>query len=171
MEMRSEFADNTLGRFLHRSRHWPASVRHFLLGRAFGRRVPYFRTTRCRVVSIDVAEVAVGVDFARRTRNHVGGVHAIAATLAAETAAGLLVGQHVADSSVVVVKIVHMDLTRSYRGSIRARARVPGQSVAAMRSDARGSIRVDIEVLDSAGERPMTGYMEMVWLPKWRPGP
>ena len=166
METSFEFADNALGRFLRRSRHWPIGVRNLLLGWEFGRRVPYFRTTRCRVVAIEAAEVIVGVDFDRRTRNHVGGVHAMAATLAAETAAGLLVGQHVADSSVVVVKTVHMSLSRPYRGRIRAQARVPPESVVALRGNARGSIRVPVDVYDSAGDCPMSGYMDMAWLPR-----
>lgn len=167
--MKLEFAHNTLGRFLHRSRHWPPRVRHLLLGWAFGRRVPYFRTTRCRVVGLDSTEVSVGVRLAKRTSNHVGGVHAIAATLAAETAAGLLVGQHVVDSSVVVVKTVHVDLSRPYRGSIRAVARMPSGNVEAMRVDDRGAVRVSIDVFDTAGDRPMTGYMDMAWLPRKHP--
>lgn len=162
----SEPKPNRFARLLARLSGWPPALRHSLVGFGFGLYTPYFRTNHCHIVDLGPHKVAVAIALKRRVRNHVGGVHAVAATLAAEYASGLLVGQHVPDSAIVVVKTIHVELRKPNRGSVRATASLTPAEASAIQTEARGSLKVPISIADAQGQTPITGYMEMAWLPK-----
>lgn len=161
----SDYSTNRLGRFLSMSALWPDTLRLGLLQFAFGWYVPYFRTSKARLQSVAPTQVSVCIPFNRRTRNHMGGVHAVAATLAAETAAGLLVGLNVADGLVVVVKEIHIELSKGYKGSVVATAAVDQSAIDIMRKQNKGALSIAVVIEDSAGNTPIKGRMEMAWLP------
>ena len=160
---------NAFGRVLARLDRWPDDWRLRLVGLGFGLYTPYFRTNRCRVLAIEPLRVTVGIALRRRVRNHVGGVHAVAATLAGEYASGLLVGQHVPDQAIVVVKAIHVDLRKPYRGDVRATAVLTAEQARAIRDEPKGSLRVPVVVEDAQGLAPIDGYMEMAWFLRKRP--
>lgn len=110
----------------------------------------------------------MGITLKRRVRNHVGGIHAVAATLAAEYASGLLVGQHVPDDAIVVVKTIHVELRKPNKGNIKATARLTPEEARAICTEPKGSLKVSVTIEDAQGQTPITGYMEMAWLPKRR---
>lgn len=157
---------NNFARMLARLAGWPEPLRLRVVGFGFGLFTPYFRTNRCRILSLGEHQVSVGIRLKRRVRNHVGGIHAVAATLAAEYASGLLVGQHVPDDAIVVVKTIHVELRKPNKGSIKATATLTPEETAAMAMEPRGSLKVPVVIEDAQGQTPITGYMEMAWLPK-----
>lgn len=159
---------NRFARLLSRIAGWPEPLRLGLVGFGFGLYTPYFRTNRCRILALGPQEVCVGIELRRRVRNHVGGIHAVAATLAAEYASGLLVGQHVPDTAIVVVKTIHIELRKPNKGSIKATARLTPEEARAISTEPRGSLQVPVTIEDAQGQTPITGYMEMAWLPKRR---
>ena len=160
---------NRFARLLDRLGGWPPALRHAMVGLGFGLYTPYFRTNRCRIRALSPLEVTVEIPLRRRVRNHVGGVHAVAATLAAEYASGLLVGQHVPDTAIVVVKTIHVELRKPNRGTVRATAALTPEEAAAIRTGPKGSLKVPVRIEDAQGQTPITGYMDMAWLPKKRP--
>lgn len=160
---------NQFARTLMRLAGWPEPVRLRLVAFGFGLFTPYFRTNRCRLLSLGQHQVSVGIRLQRRVRNHVGGIHAVAATLAAEYASGLLVGQHVPDDAIVVVKTIHVELRRPNKGSIKATATLTPEEARAISTEPKGSLKVPVTIEDEQGQTPITGYMEMAWLPKKRP--
>ncbi|MBI3380649.1 MAG: DUF4442 domain-containing protein [Aquabacterium sp.] len=159
---------NRFARLLNRLQALPPAWRLRLVGFGFGLYTPYFRTNRCRILKLEPHRVTVGIKLARRVRNHVGGIHAVAATLAAEYASGLLVGQHVPDSAIVVVKTIHIELRKPNRGHVRATACLTPPETQLMGMEPKGSLTVPITIEDAQGQTPITGYMEMAWLPKKR---
>lgn len=160
---------NFLTRILNRLAGWPASWRQRLVGLGFGLYSPYFHTNGCRIETLLPHQVSVSIKLRRRVRNHVGGVHAVAATLAAEYACGLLVGQHVPDTAIVVVKTIHVELRKPNKGSVRATATITADEARAIALEAKSSLKVPITIDDAQGQTPITGYMEMAWLPKKKP--
>lgn len=157
---------NNFARMLSRLAAWPEPLRLRLVGFGFGLFTPYFRTNRCRILSLGEHQVSVGIALRRRVRNHVGGIHAVAATLAAEYASGLLVGQHVPDDAIVVVKTIHVELRKPNKGSIKATATLTPEEARAISTEPKGSLKVPVTIEDAQGQTPITGYMEMAWLPK-----
>lgn len=157
---------NQFARLLSRLSGWPEPWRLRLVAWGFGLFTPYFRTNRCRILSLGEHQVSVGITLKRRVRNHVGGIHAVAATLAAEYASGLLVGQHVPDDAIVVVKTIHVELRKPNKGSIKATATLTPEDAQAIGTEPKGSLKVPVTIEDALGQTPITGYMEMAWLPK-----
>ncbi|WP_052162430.1 DUF4442 domain-containing protein [Aquabacterium sp. NJ1] len=164
----STVAPNRFARLLSKLERLPPAWRLKLVGFGFGLNTPYFRTNRCRILKLEPHRVTVGIKLARRVRNHVGGIHAVAATLAAEYASGLLVGQHVPDDAIVVVKTIHVELRKPNRGHVRATASLTPPETQLMGMEPKGSLKVPITIEDAKGQTPITGYMEMAWLPKKR---
>ncbi len=166
---------NRFAQLLTRLQGWPDGWRRALVGFGFGLYSPYFRTNRCRITVLSPHRVSVAIVLRRRVRNHVGGVHAVAATLAAEYASGLLVGQHVPDSAIVVVKAIHIELRKPNRGSVCATATLTPEQARAIAHEPKGSLQVPVSIEDGQGQTPITGYMDMAWLPKQakkpKPGP
>ncbi|RTL28507.1 MAG: DUF4442 domain-containing protein [Burkholderiales bacterium] len=169
MERTASPSPNRFARLLSRLAGWPEGLRLRLVALGFGLYTPYFRTNRCRILALGPNKVTVGIALKRRVRNHVGGIHAVAATLAAEYASGLLVGQHVPDSAIVVVKTIHVELRKPNRGAIQATATLTPEEARAICTEPKGSLKVPITIDDAQGQTPITGYMEMAWLPKKRP--
>lgn len=164
----SSVPPNRFARLLSKLEALPPSWRLRLVGFGFGLYTPYFRTNRCRILKLEPHRVTVGIKLAKRVRNHVGGIHAVAATLAAEYASGLLVGQHVPDDAIVVVKTIHVELRKPNRGHVRATACLTPPETQLMGMEPKGSLTVPITIEDAKGQTPITGYMEMAWLPKKR---
>lgn len=161
-------ADNQLNRLLARISGWPPRLRHWAVGLGFGYYTPYFRYNRLKVADLTPLAVTLSLANHRMVRNHLGGIHAVAINLACEYACGLLVGQHVPDSALVVVKTMHMDLHKRITGAIRATATLTREQAAAIRTAEKGEIRVPVRVVDEVGITPITGYMDMAWYPRKR---
>lgn len=67
---------------------FPKPVKNRLVGFAFGRYTRYFRTNKLKVKVIDSNQVTLALANYALVRNHIGGIHAVAVTLACEYASG-----------------------------------------------------------------------------------
>lgn len=76
--------------------------------------------------------------------------------------------QHVPDDAIVVVKTIHIELRKPNRGHVRATASLTPPETQLMGLEPKGSLTVPITIEDAQGQTPITGYMEMAWLPKKR---
>ena len=159
-------ANNHFSKVLSVLDKFPAPVKNQLVGFAFGRYTRYFRTNKLRVKGIDSNQVTLTLANHALVRNHIGGIHAVAVTLACEYASGLLVGQHVPDSSIVVVKSIHVDLHKPIQGAVQATATITDDQIQAIRFDAKGNIEIHVTEVDEASATPITGTMTMAWFPK-----
>ncbi|MDX1589014.1 MAG: DUF4442 domain-containing protein [Oleiphilaceae bacterium] len=163
----SEFAPhNTLSRLIHRLSPLPEPLQRRAVGLLFGQYSRYFRSNRLKIARLEPLVVTLSLANHRRVRNHIGGIHAVAITLACEYASGLLVGQHVPDRATVVVKSMHVDLHKAYQGSILATATLTEEEALAIREQPKGELKVPVSVTDATGGHPITGYMQMAWFPR-----
>ncbi len=96
------------------------SVRAFSM--AFGKAVPYVSTSGVRIESVTEQKVVASVKNRRKVRNHVGGVHAAAVALLAETTSGLIVGRNIPDSALPLIKCMKLDYVSRNYGDFRAEA-------------------------------------------------
>lgn len=157
---------NELNRLLVRLEKLPGWLGIRLFDAIFGRFTPFYRTMRVRSVELMPGRVSLALRNRRRIRNHVRGIHAVAAMLPAEYAAGLVVGQAVPADAVVVVKGVHIDIRKPIRGAVKATAALSAEALNDLRFVPKGSIEVPVTVWDETGETPMTGVVNMAWFPK-----
>ena len=159
---------NRMTRLLDTLEHLPraASARLFSFG--FGRLVPFVATAGVRIEEVTEGQVVVSVKNRRSVRNHVGGVHAAAVALLAETASGLLVGRNLPDSSLPLIKSMRLQFVRRNQGSFRAVATLTPAQVDTLRSAPKGELVVPVSLSDERGEDPVTCEMLWAWVPSKR---
>ncbi|NJM43052.1 MAG: DUF4442 domain-containing protein [Brachymonas sp.] len=111
---------NRLQRRLAQVERLPAAIRTWARTKALGRAVPLTGTTSLRYEVMTPEQVVITVANRPHVRNHIGGVHAMASVLAAETATGMLMGLSVRDDCVNVVKEVRSQFVKRGQGAMRA---------------------------------------------------
>jgi acyl-coenzyme A thioesterase PaaI-like protein len=135
-----------------------------LLSKAIGRVVPFVGTSGLHFEKMTKERVIVTLKNKRKVRNHIGQIHAAAMILLAETATGMVVGMHVPDDKVPLVKSLKTDFVRRSEGAMRAEAWLTAEQQEAIRSLPKGEVVVAVKVTDESGEEPI--LCEAVWA--WR---
>ena len=111
---------NRLERQLERLKEVPAFARPWFRSVVLGRAVPFTGTAKLRYEEMTASSVQIFVANNHKVRNHIGGVHAMASTLAAETATGMVMGMNVRDDCIPVVKDMHVQFKKRGQGAMRA---------------------------------------------------
>lgn len=160
--------DNRLRRTLRPLERLPralaAPLRSWLVGRA----IPFVGTAGVVLERIAEDEVVATIANRRRARNHIGGVHAAAMALLAETASGIVLGMNVPDERVPLIVHLGVDYTQRAQGALRAVARLAPADIVRIRSEERGEIEVPVAVSDESGGEPIRCTMRWAWIPKRR---
>jgi acyl-coenzyme A thioesterase PaaI-like protein len=148
---------------LNRLAFLPLNWRYRIVSAALGRQSRYFRTHGFRIVHIESGKVSILVGNGRHLRNRAGGIHSMAASLAGEYAAALVVAQHLARGAKLVVKAVQADFRKPLCGDIRAHAFIDPTQISAMSGTTDGRARIPMQVIDATGKAPIRGYVDVVW--------
>ena len=148
---------------LRRLAFLPEAWRYRIVTSALGRQSRYFRTHRLRVVHIAPGRISIGACNHRSLRNRAGALHAMAASVAGEYAAALVVAQHLPRGARLLVKSVHADFRAPLRGDVQAHACIDPAQIGAACAAADGRLRVAMKVVDASGKAPVRGHVEVVW--------
>ena len=157
---------NKFNRIISTLNKAPARIRPFLLTKAFSSKVKFAGTTGIRIVSISQHEVIIQLANKKKVQNHIGGIHAIAAAVIAESATGIVFGMNVPDSALPLLKSMKMSYQRRMEGDICAKALLNDEQIASIQHDEKGSLLVPVEISDSSGQQPIQCEMEWAWVPK-----
>jgi len=139
-------------------------ARSLLLGRV----VKFVGTARLAVEELTPERAVISVKNRRIVQNHIGGVHAAAMALVAETATGFVVGMNVPDDRVPVIKTLKVDYLKRATGAMRAVAELTPEQIEAIRSTEKGTVHVKVAVTDEAGIEPIAVEAIWAWTPKRR---
>lgn len=90
----------------------------------------------------------------RRVQNHIHGVHAAAMALLAESSTGAVLRMNVPDTSLPLLKSMHIDYVKRATGALRAVAMLTDEQRALLTTEPRGEITVAVTVTDEAGVNP-----------------
>ena len=157
---------NKFNRIISTLNKAPARFRPFLLTKAFSSKVKFAGTTGIRIESISQDQVVIHLANKKKVQNHIGGVHAIAAAVIAESATGIVFGMNVPDSALPLLKSMKMEYQRRMEGDIAARAFLNSEQITAIQNEEKGSLFVPVELTDSSGQQPIQCEMEWAWVPK-----
>lgn len=157
---------NRLSRAIGVINHLPRSVRPSLLSLLFASQVRFAGTARVRVDSLTRQQACLSLRNRKRVRNHVGGIHAAAMALLAESATGFLVGMSVPDSHLLLIKTLRVDYKRRVIGDLRALATLTTEQLAAVTTQPRGEVSVEVAITDESGQAPIVCEMIWAWLPR-----
>ncbi len=101
-------------------------------------------------------------------QNHIGGIHAAAMALLGESASGFLVGMHVPDDRIPLLKSMTLNYVKRATGDLTATARLDAEQIHAIHSQEKGEVVVHVELIDSVGTAPVLAEFVWAWVPKVR---
>ena len=167
--MSAAHSPNRLERQLERLNEVPAFARPWFRSVVLGRAVPFTGTAKLRYEEMSAGSVQIFVANSPKVRNHIGGVHAMASTLAAETATGMVMGMNVRDDCIPVVKDMRVQFKKRGQGAMRAVAILTDEQRALIRSSTKGEVTVAVTVTDESGNQPIECEFVWAWIPSARP--
>jgi acyl-coenzyme A thioesterase PaaI-like protein len=138
------------------------------LSKAIGDTIPFVATAGCTIETYTPTRVVVRLDDREAVHNHIGGMHAAAMALLAETATGLVVALNLTPPAVPLLRTLTMDFQRMAEGSVRAEATLPEEAAARLRERPIGKIDVSVECADASHQTPVAGTLQWAWVPKDR---
>ncbi|QSP95375.1 DUF4442 domain-containing protein [Marinobacter salinisoli] len=161
-------AANKLAGIVGKINALPEFARSRALTLFFGRVVPFTGTAGMRIESLDEERCVISIANKRRVQNHIGGVHAVASLLLAESATGFLVGLNVPDDKIPVIKTVHAEYTRRAKGDMTVEATLTAEQRERIRTEEKGDVSVPVIIRDGEGKEPIEIEMIWAWTPKRR---
>ncbi len=156
---------NRLERQLDRLVDVPAFARTWYQGVVLRRAVPFTGTAGLDFLQMSRERVEIGLKNEKKVQNHVGGIHASAMNLLAETATGMVVGMNVRDDCTPLAKAVKMAFRKRATGAMRAVATLTAAQQALMQASDRGEVTVAVTVTDEAGVEPVECEFIWAWIP------
>lgn len=157
---------NRLSLAAHLIQCLPKRLHEPLLSRLFCSQVRFAGTAGVRIQRLANDEVRMSLANQRRTRNHIGGIHAAAMALLAESASGCMVGMNLPDHKLPLIKTLKVDYLRRTSGGLRAIARLTPEQRRAMLEDDRGEALIQVTLLDNSGAEPVRCEMRWAWIGK-----
>ncbi len=156
---------NRLQRQLGRLQEVPAFLRPWVRNLVLRRAVPFTGTAGLKFEQMSPAQVTIALDNEHRVQNHIGGIHASAMNLLAETATGMVVGMNVRDDCIPLAKELKMAFRKRATGALRAVATLGDAQRAAMQVSEKGEVNVAVIVTDEAGVNPVECEFIWAWIP------
>lgn len=146
----------------------PKALRSFLLSKLFSSQVKFAGTTGIRIEKLAQFESYLSLKNAKKVQNHIGGVHAVAAAVLAESATGIVFGMNVPDTHIPLLKSMTVNFNRRMQGALTAVARLTDEQIALIESSNKGDMKVPVIVTDESGQEPIEVLMDWAWVSKKR---
>ncbi|MDE3271544.1 DUF4442 domain-containing protein [Pseudoalteromonas sp. G4] len=159
---------NKLSKLVSKVYKLPKSTHEFLLTKLFTSQVKFAATAKLKVNKISNQQVVVTLANKKRVQNHIGGIHAVGAGLAAESASGIVFGMNVPDSHLPLLKSMTLEYNKRMQGDITATASLSEQDIALITSQEKGDLVVPVTLSDESGDSPISCEMRWAWVAKKR---
>lgn len=157
---------NRLSRMVKLIHKMPQGIQPFLLTKLFCSQVKYAATSNIKLLSVTNTQAELKIENRKKVRNHIGGVHAVAAALLAESATGIVFGVNVPESSIPLLKSMKIEYKRRMEGSLSAKAILTSVDCEMIANQEKGEIMVPVEITDESGLPPIICSMEWAWIQK-----
>ncbi len=140
---------------------------NFLLNFFLGRKIPFVRTGKVKILTMTPEEVRVEIPNHKSVQNHIGQVHAAGMMLLGETASGLLAGMNIPEQSLPLIKEMNTKFIKRSSGALKASAVMKPESRALFAAE-KGEVTIDVHVTDEKNETPVLIQATWAWIPKVR---
>jgi acyl-coenzyme A thioesterase PaaI-like protein len=159
-------AENRFSRMMNKVQMLPRPLQTRARSLLLGRVVKFVGTARLAIEELTAERAVVTVKNRTLVQNHIGGVHAAAMALLAETATGFVVGMNVPDNKIPLIKSLKIEYKKRATGALRAVAELTPEQMDSVRSKDKGDVNVRVTVTDEAGIEPIICEMIWAWVPK-----
>ncbi len=158
-------APNRMERQLARLSEVPRFARSWFRSVVLRRAVPFTGTAGLDFLQMSTQRVEIGLKNEKKVQNHIGGIHASAMNLLAETATGMVVGMNVRDDCILLAKELKMAFKKRATGAMRAVATLTAEQQALMHASDKGEVNVQVTVTDEVGIEPVECEFVWAWIP------
>lgn len=162
-------SNNPFARIADRYDGLPPRLRRPLVTNAVGKVIPFVETTGCFLEAYTSTRVSVRLDNRKPLQNHLGGLHAAALALLAETASGLVVALNVPPSSSPLLRTMDVSFERFAQQSVQAEATLTKEEADRIRSRRIGRVDVEVTLTPPDDDVPLVSSdLEWAWVPEER---
>ena len=159
---------NKFSTIINKVNKTPTFIRSFLLTKLFSSKVKFAGTTGIVIKEITAHKTQLFLANKKAVLNHIGGIHAIAAAVLAESATGIVFGMNVPDSKLPLLKSMRVNYQRRMQGGLSAVARSSDEQIELISQEEKGSVFVPVTIEDESGQSPIECQMEWAWVSKKR---
>ncbi|SEL80863.1 protein of unknown function [Colwellia chukchiensis] len=156
---------NRFSRVVDKIKKLPKFTHSMLFTKLFCSQVKYAGTSKLTVLDIQARQVRLQMKNRKSVQNHIGGVHAIAAALLAESATGIVFAMNLPDRCLPLLKTMTIQYQRRMQGDLTAVATMSAQQIALLSED-KGAIDIEVIINDESGEQPILCQMTWAWISK-----
>jgi len=157
---------NRFSRYVAIANKAPQRVRSFVLTKLFCSQVKFAGTAGIKILSIANNVVVIELANKKKVQNHIGGIHAVAAAVLAESATGIVFGMNVADSCLPLLKSMKIHYQRRMQGKLIAIATLSEKQILQITSEEKGCLLVSVQITDESDQEPIECQMEWAWISK-----
>lgn len=159
---------NKLHTLVKRLNVLPAKLKYKAITWFFGNKVKFVRIANIQIIALQNQTLTCFISNKKKVQNHIGGVHAAAMALLAESATGLITGLHLPDNKLPLLKSMHIDYVKRAKGSLTAIATITHEQIEQMKMQDKGEIKIHVVVKDEEQEQPIQCEMIWAWIIKSR---
>ena len=157
---------NRFSRFVSKINSAPIFMQSYLLTKLFSTHVKFAGTTGVKLESVNNNHAKLVLKNRKKIQNHIGGIHAIAAGVLAESATGIAFGMNVPDTKVPLLKSLTIHFKRRMQGDLSAYATMSEAQIDLVQSEDKGDMFIPVTITDESGEEPIECVMEWAWVTK-----
>jgi len=159
---------NKFSSFVSKVNKTPQFMQSFLLTTLFTTKVKFAGTTGVKIEKISHHQTRLSLKNEKSVQNHIGGIHAIAAAVLAESATGIVFGMNVPDSKLPLLKSMQVNYQRRMQGNLTAVATLTPEQIQQIEQQEKGDVIVPVIITDESGQQPIECAMEWAWVSKKR---
>ncbi|NQY36908.1 MAG: DUF4442 domain-containing protein [Alteromonadaceae bacterium] len=159
---------NHLSRLMGKINRSPDFIRSFLITKLFCSKVKFAGTSGIKILKVSENEVEMKLANKKRVQNHIGGIHAAAAVVLAESTTGMVFGMHVPDSHIPLIKSMTINYQRRMQGDLHAVATISAEQIAQINNSEKGDVVIAVKITDESGQEPIECLMQWAWVSKVR---
>ncbi len=157
---------NRLSRYVSKINNGPAFLRRFLLTKLFCSQVKFANTAGVTLVEVSETEVLLILANKKHVQNHIGGIHAVAAALLAESATGLILGMNIPSDRLPLLKSMTLNYYKRMQGNLTAKAYLTTEQRQQIQQQEKGDLLIAVELTDESGQEPIVAQMQWAWVSK-----
>ncbi|PHR83276.1 MAG: DUF4442 domain-containing protein [Colwellia sp.] len=159
---------NRFSLFVNKVNKAPQFMQSFLLTTLFSSKVKFAGTTGVKLEKVTQQQTILTLKNKKSVQNHIGGIHAIAAAVLAESATGIVFGMNVPDDRVPLLKSMVVHYQRRMQGNLKAVANLTLEQIRLIEQQEKGDVIVPVIITDESGQQPIECEMEWAWVSKKR---
>jgi len=159
---------NRFSLFVNKVHKAPKFMQSFLLTTFFNTKVKFAGTTGVKIEKVTNQQTILSLKNKKSVRNHIGGIHAIAAAVLAESATGIVFGMNVPDDRVPLLKSMTVEYQRRMQGNLKAVANLTAEQICIIEQQEKGDMTVAVTITDDSGQMPIICQMQWAWVSKKR---